>query len=144
MNTPADSAERAHPIEKEDTVSPWPPFFMGIFISAVAVGSAIYVYQTTGPVGPNEIGLLIRLTAFIAIVGVTLIGLGIYIRRTQKSGRIFYKLRPKDYVTLILQLLPGAALAALGNTLTPEFGWLSLGLGTAVSVLLVRRSGPKL
>lgn len=107
----------------------------------IAGGGALFLHLTNPPFEPEEMSWLFRASAFVGVTGLAAIGLGIYIFRMLRRGKVFYKQGPRDYGFLLLQLAPGAILSGLGNTLTPEFGWISLGLGTALSVLFLRRTG---
>ncbi|MFD0047008.1 hypothetical protein ACFVGV_17640 [Pseudarthrobacter scleromae] len=137
----AESRER-------DTANPLAHFWVGFALVAVVTAFAIWLYRSTGPVGTSEIWLLIGIWGFMAVPGVSLLILGLYLKKKASKGWLAYKLNRRDYLVTLLQLLPGTAIAALGNVLPADsqlvgpwlvpVSWTSLALGTAVSFLLVR------
>jgi hypothetical protein len=128
---------------KVDKVRPRMTISIGIATIVVAAGGAAALYPLNGPVGSEGIWMLARIALFFAVVGVAVIVLGIYMKKILKAGKVFYRLGCREYGALVLQLAPGFVLSWLGNTLEPEYGWLSLGIGTALSVLFLRKTGPK-
>lgn len=122
--------------ETRDKNYPSVALFFGIATLGLAVAGPLLLWLILGPADDSA---ALKLALFFAIPGLTFIGLYRYITKVELAGGFFYKLRPHDWRTLFIQLLPGTALAVLGSLMSPAFGWLSILFGLAISVILTRR-----
>lgn len=130
---------------KLDKTKAWTQFLLGGALVAIVAAGALVVFLTTPHADP---WLTVRWAAFMLIPGFCMIGIGFYYRKQRQDGAIAYALGLKDYGVMFLQLLPGTLIAALGNVIANDpgiaswssaFGWVSFFLGTAVSILVVRK-----
>lgn len=87
---------------------------------------------------------LALLAVFMVLPGLTYLGLAVFFKVQQRAARTVAVTQLREYGVILLQLLPGAVIAGVGN-LIPNFGWISLAIGTLVSLVVVRRiSGGRL
>lgn len=128
------SVETDRTKEKRDRSYPKVVLFFGIAVLGLAVFGPLLVSL----IDPDYDSPL-KLALFFAVPGLTFLGLYMYITKVEAAGGYFYKLRPRDWRTLVIQLLPGTTLGVLGTIMTPTFGWLSVLFGAAISVILTRR-----
>ena len=146
-----DTAEHPQTADrgKVDRTSPWIYFWAGTFLVVGVSTFMWHLHQLTPPANAAETGVRAEIWLFLAIPGVSLAFLGVYLRGRVKDGWVQYRLDLRDHLVTAVQLLPGTAIAAAGNILPPDHelvaswwinpGWASLGLGTLVSILLVRK-----
>lgn len=130
-----------------DSTSPWLHFWIGVGFAVPVTVIASWLLVAY-PAGEENAWMLVKFWALLVVPGLSLAGLGVYITRQLRRGRVMYKLNRHDYLSMGLQFLPGTAIAVFGNLLPPDFevlglsiSWVSLILGTAVSVMLVRKFG---
>ncbi|MEJ1181839.1 MULTISPECIES: hypothetical protein [unclassified Pseudarthrobacter] len=122
--------------EQKDKSYPKTALFFGIATLGLAVVGPLLLWLIYGW---GDDAAALKLALFFAVPGLTFLGLYRYITMVERAGGFFYKLRPQDWKTLFIQLLPGTALAVLGSLMNPAFGWLSILFGLAISVILTRR-----
>lgn len=146
----AKQPQAADPREVDRT-SPWIYFWGGTLLVAAVTAFMWHLHQITPPTNPTETGVRAEIWLFLALPGVSMAVLGGYLFWKIRDGWLPYRLHRSDHLLTLVQLLPGTALAAAGNILPPEHelvdswpvspSWASLGLGTLVSLLLVRKFG---
>ena len=121
--------------EKIDRSYPKVALLFGIATLGLAVFGPLLLWL----IDPAYDSAALKLVLFLAVPGLTFLGLYMYITKVEAAGGYFYKLRPHDWRTLGIQLLPGTTLGVLGSLMSPTFGWLSVLFGAAISIILTRR-----
>lgn len=147
---PAAVDQRKKPrASRSDTTSPWFYLILG-FIVVLATTMLMWLFHLWAPPkDPTETGVRAEIWLFLAIPGVTMVLLGAYMFWKARRDWVLYRMNRKDLLVTAVQLVPGTALAALGNVLPVDHdlvstwpitpSWASLILGVLVSVLLVRK-----
>ena len=156
-NTVAASGAQAQASsETVDQANPAKTFWTGFWLTIIVSVGLLAVALINPPADPSERGDFARVLLFLASPGLCVAGLGLYLMQKEKRW-VSLKLNRSDYLYTFVQLLPGTAIAALGNMVPNESpfwapfkdwgGWLSLAFGVLVSVLLLpkfeRRPGYK-
>jgi hypothetical protein len=135
------------PSGKIDSTSPWFHFWIGAAMAAVVTAIAIWL-SVAYPAAKDNARLLLTYWAFMFVPGLSLAGLGLYMLRQQRRGLVMYALNRHDYLAMALQFFPGTAISVLGNLLPSDLkviglsiSWVSIILGTGVSIMVVRKFG---
>lgn len=132
-----------------DTTSPWVYLILGAVVVAIVTWLMGQFHQWAPPKDPTETGVRAELWLFLAIPGATMALLGAYMFVKARRGWVLYRQGWKNHLDTALQLVPGTAIAAVGNVLPVDHvlvatwpltpSWISLILGALVSFLLVRK-----
>lgn len=134
---------------KVDTTSPWFYLITGLAGVIFTTWLLLMFNAWAPPKDSAETGIRAEIWLFLAIPTVTMALLGAYMFWKKRNNWVLQRMTLKDLLETAVQLVPGTALAVLGNVLPVDHAlvaswwitpsWASMFLGTLVSILLVRK-----